>query len=222
MPQLINIQGLKFNRLTVISRAENDKGGKAIWKCLCECGKLVVASGTDIRSGHTKSCGCFKSDMTSQRNMIHGCSKKNPIYKTWCGMRTRCNNKNHVYYKHYGGRGIKVCDRWNDFNNFLEDMGEKPSPAHTLERVDNDGHYEHNNVRWATKKEQASNSRKNKFIIFYGTKKTLSEWARVININPDTLSARLCNGWTIQRALTTPLLQKDPEGYRCKVGYILI
>ncbi len=159
-----NIVGLKFGRLLVESFA-GIKHKMTTWLCVCDCGNKCVTTVTKLKSGHTSSCGCLQKELISIRAKTHGCSTL-PEYKAWKGMKTRCYNTNRKSYKDYGGRGIKVCDRWlESFENFYEDMGEKPTQKHSLDRVDNDGNYEPGNCRWATIKEQMYNRRLTKQVI---------------------------------------------------------
>lgn len=125
-------------------------------------------------------------------------------YRTWTQMRGRCLNQSDTAWKDYGGRGICVDDRWSSFENFLADMGLRPSPSHTLDRIDNDGPYSRNNCRWASKKEQARNRRSSTAITFNGVTKTLAEWSETTGIHAGTINTRLRDGWSIERALTTP------------------
>lgn len=134
--------------------------------CICDCGKEFIAFAQDIKSGNTKSCGCTKRELIAQANTTHGATRglKQGIpaiseYHTWRGMIDRCENHNHISYKWYGARGIRVCARWRkSFSDFLADMGEKPSPDHSIDRVDGNGHYCPENCRWATAKEQFLNT----------------------------------------------------------------
>ena len=156
-----DIKGKTFNRLTVISRAESSHKGTARWTCRCVCGNEIVTLGSSLRNGNTKSCGCLRVDVNDKRSTKHGHATNGitPTYHTWAGMKNRCSNKTHKDYKNYGGRGIVFCDEWNDFTNFLFDMGVKPN-GKSLDRINNEGDYCKNNCRWATPKEQANNKRK--------------------------------------------------------------
>lgn len=139
---------------------------------------------------------------------IHGHAKRKrwtPEFRAWHSMRERCSNQNNPSYHNYGGRGISVCARWATFVNFISDMGLKPSPKHSLNRIDNDGNYEPGNCEWATKTKQDNNRRTNKFVSFNGQTHTVADWARLLNINYVTLVSRFRYGWPIDRILNPAL-----------------
>jgi hypothetical protein len=169
----------KFGKLAVQKRADFTKKGAVVWECLCECGEKTFVISANLRNGTTNSCGCIRKEMSSKKFRTHGLTKT-PTYRIWSGMKTRCTNKKSTNYELYGGRGIKICERWMRFENFLKDMGDRPIGL-TLDRIDVNGDYEPNNCQWATKKEQAANRRKmrmiNKeaFLKFLQTQKFLSE-----------------------------------------------
>lgn len=158
-----DLMNRRFNRLLVISRAE-DIPASTMWKCLCDCGSTAVVRTNYLLSGHTRSCGCYRVDMHSQLFFKHGYALKSgvriPEYYTWNNMKLRCYNPNSASYKYYGARGIIVCERWlHSFTNFLDDMGKRPTKAHSLDRINVNGNYEPSNCRWATLKEQRANRR---------------------------------------------------------------
>jgi hypothetical protein len=179
--------------------------------CQCKCGSYGVYWTGSLRYGHTKSCGCQRQANVLKAIHKHGESGKNktPEYATWAHIQYRCYCDTYTAYKDYGGRGIRVCDRWRDpvqgYANFLEDMGRKPSPSHTIDRYpDPDGNYEPGNCRWATKEQQARNRRGNKPIRVFGAVKLLVEWAEAYNMPPDLVGRRINKGWSPEKALTTP------------------
>lgn len=159
----MNLLGQTFSRLRVVERAPK-RGNRIRWRCACECGGETITTTCALRSGKTKSCGCLVGEKAAARNRAsarHGESVKSapsPEYYSWTAMKSRCLNPNAAKFDIYGGRGISVCDRWaNSFEAFLADMGRRPSPKHTLDRIDGDGNYEPGNCRWATPSEQNKN-----------------------------------------------------------------
>lgn len=163
MPPRINMIGSKFSRLTVISQYGNDKRGEILWMCDCDCGGKVIALGGNLRSGGTKSCGCFNNDRIANLNRRHDMSNTR-MFRIWVGIRKRCTNPNSKSYEDYGGRGITICERWDSYENFYEDMKQGYDSNLTLEREDVNGNYEPSNCTWSTPKEQARNKRNSRYI----------------------------------------------------------
>lgn len=163
----LDLTGKKFGRLTVSERAINKANTKwkTYWHCTCDCGATIIVIGAHLKNGNTSSCGCLQRELVATRSAKHLASKrgsKTPEYESWSAMRTRCVNSKRRDWKDYGGRGIKVCDRWmNSFENFLADMGLRPAET-SLDRINVDGDYEPSNCRWATATEQRGNQRKAK------------------------------------------------------------
>jgi hypothetical protein len=159
MNDINNIVGSRFGRLVVL-RPHGSRKHRRQWACQCDCGNLAVVSTTGLRSWGTKSCGCLRLErQKAPRKGKHG-QIKTAEYRAWVSMKTRCYNPNVREYAKYGGRGIQVHPAWrNSFPQFLKDVGKKPSSEHSLDRKDNNGHYEPGNVRWATKKQQVANRR---------------------------------------------------------------
>ena len=183
--------------------------------CSCACGEVKVAACSALRCGYTRSCGCLDREKRRQRNTKHGQSGT-PTHSVWLGMLSRCSNPNVKSYKDYGGRGIKVCDRWlkpngRGFLNFLADVGERPSPGHEIDRKNNSGNYEPGNCQWITKRSQANNRRTSRWIAYGEERLTLAQWAGRTGLRPETIAARLKKGWTIEQALTTPLRRQKPS-----------
>lgn len=195
-----NLIGDRYGRWLVIGYAEK-RGTRFYWECRCSCGNKRIVSGHSLRAGTSTNCGC--------KNRTHGL-RGEPEYAVWRFMRQRCHVPSSKGYPGYGGRGIVVCKRWRDsFKNFYQDMGPRPSPEHSIERVSNDGPYSPENCRWATMKEQANNRRGNHLIAFNGKTQTISQWAYELGINHNTLLARLNKyKWPIEKALTTALLRQ--------------
>lgn len=195
-----DLSGFVFGRLKPIAMVGRDGAGQR-WSCRCECGTLKTVQRSALVAEIQVSCGCYLAEVARAKgiaNTTHGMSGS-PAYNIWEGMHKRCND---LKDSRYGGRGIKVCERWNHFENFLEDMGERPEGM-SIERDNVNGGYEPGNCRWATDEEQANNRRTTRFIEFAGTRQSLAQWARQIGVKPGTLRFRLEQGWSVERALTT-------------------
>jgi len=186
----IDLTGCVFGRLTVLSEADRgpacagNKYGKRRWQCECSCGEQIVVYGNNLRTGKSSSCGCLQKERTIRSNTTHGHSAA-PEYLVWKGMTQRCTNAASPAYRHYGGRGITICRRWqgqNGFSNFLADMGPRPAGL-TLERTDNERGYSPANCRWATRAVQARNTRNSVLVPVDGKNRNLSEWLPRLDIS---------------------------------------
>ncbi len=201
--KFIDITGQRFARLLVLGFAGRERKHSK-WFCKCDCGSITKVSANQLRTDSTKSCGCLKDETTSKRNTTHGMCGT-PEYIAYGNMKMRCYNPNDARYSDYGGRGIKVCERWHKFENFLADMGLKPSPAHSLDRIDFNGDYCPENCRWETDLIQAQNRRPVRFLTLKGETLPISEWARRMKILPGQIIRRIRYGWTVEQALMTPV-----------------
>lgn len=186
--QKFDLVGSKFGKLTVVSLSHTEK--TQYWNCLCDCGKSVVVVTRNLRIGHNKSCGCHKG----LARLTHGHGKANNLtYMSWQSMKKRCNlNPKSEYYARYYGRGIRICDNWiNSFENFLADMGERPSKQHTLERKKNNLHYEKENCSWETMYVQHRNKENSKYLEYNGERMIQADWARKFNTPPSHVERML-------------------------------
>lgn len=193
-----DVIGSKFGKLTVIEVVSSGEQGRIV-KCECSCGKQTSSRLNALRSGHKKSCGCWRTEIVT----VHGMYSESE-YGNWSAMIRRCiysepgDGSNFDYYK---AKGVKVCERWRSFENFMVDMGPKPSILHTLDRIEVNKDYEPGNCRWATRMEQANNRSNNVFFTIEGEKKTLKEWSRIYSVNYNTLWSRIDRGIAIEAAL---------------------
>lgn len=207
---LKNLIGCRFGRLVVIERAENSKNGHIRWKCLCDCGKEKIIYSTSLVRGATRSCGCLHNEGNNTR---HGMSRKR-LHNVWCNMKQRCYSENVPAYKFYGGRGITVCDEWRgSFDNFRDWALENGYREDlTIDRIDVDGPYSPENCRWITIEDQQSNRRDNHQITYNGETHTLTQWEKITGIKQPTIRRRLKKGWSIEKALTTPVERGEKNG----------
>ena len=201
-------EGAKFGRLTATKLLTHTRNGYQ-WECLCDCGNKLKVRQFSLTSGTTESCGCLKMDTTialGKSNRTHGL-RHTAEYNVWIAMRDRCLNQKDEAYYNYGGRGIRVCDEWlTDFQAFYDYMGPRPSNRHSIDRINNDGHYEPGNVRWASPIEQGNNKRNNRAITIDGITKNLAEWAREYGISASRIQRRIDkSGWDPKTAVTKPV-----------------
>jgi hypothetical protein len=194
------------NRLTV--KEKFLKNERWYCACVCLCGKEKIVRLDHFKNGHTKSCGCLKkeSDKIKLNQTTHGLTTggKPPEFFVWCAMRNRCNNKKCKKYLDYGARGIKVCERWLKFENFIADMGFRPSDNHSIERKNNDGDYCPENCVWATDFEQRKNKRNSLILTLHGVTKGAKEWSIKLNIPYKIIWQRHSRGWTDEDTLAVP------------------
>jgi hypothetical protein len=190
MPIKFDLTGRIFGRLKVLNFVNSEKYTK--WRCVCECSNELTVLANNLKRGTTKSCGCLQKESASKVNKVHGL-KNTPEYRAWINMKNRCYNQHDKRYSDWGGRGIKVCDRWlHSFESFLSDMGKKPTRLHSLDRhPDINGNYEPGNCRWATMPQQNRGKRNNIWLEHNGIKKILSDWAKEFNVNKNTLTEHL-------------------------------
>lgn len=202
-----DMTGKVFGKLTVVHREANAKDGTVRWFCQCECGETRIVHGTSLRAGRHKSCGCASNRFTTERVTTHGCSRKR-IYRIWLGMFYRCSDKAiGKVRKNYFEKGIRVCERWWKFENFLEDMG-FPEDHQSIDRIDGNKGYEPSNCRWATMIEQANNTSANHVLTHNGRSMTVAMWAREIGVKQNTLLYRIRRGAPLDEALCQKKISK--------------
>jgi len=201
---------VRFTHLTVLRYL---KAGR--WLVRCDCGTEKETSGQRLREGKAKSCGCMKATLLSSAHSRHGESGggwyelRTPEYSAWLAMKARCETPSHKSYPDYGGRGITVCEQWrNSYEEFLKDVGRRPSSKHSIGRIDNDKGYYLGNVRWETDVEQARNQRHNRLVTMHGVTKCVRAWAEDLRVDIKLVESRIGTGWSPERALTTPRLRK--------------
>lgn len=208
----IDLTGQKFGRWTVIK--EHPKRGNTrhiLWVCICECGVRKPVTANSLRQGRSKSCGCLNRDIITSHKM-----SKTRFFRIWQTMKRRCYEKTRDNYHLYGGRGIRYCERWQKFQNFMDDMhksyleyseihGEKDT---SLDRIDTNGNYEPSNCRWLTMKKQSRNKRNNRIITYKGESLCISEWEERLGFSSSLLNNRLRAGWSEKEALEIPVMTR--------------
>lgn len=200
-----DVSGQRFGYLVATSRCAPPKNqGGAHWLCRCDCGAVTIANPHQLLSGKKRSCGCRKRELLRKASLKHG-GFGTPEYAIWNNMRDRCQNPNSSNFADWGGRGITVCERWQSFENFYADMGARPSPRHSIDRIDNDGPYTSENCRWATQSQQSRNTRRTALITFNERTQARDDWAEETGLPGPTIQRRLDRGWSVEKALTTPL-----------------
>ena len=206
----IDLSNQRFGRLVVIEMV-GTKTGHSIWKCLCDCGNVRLNVDSNLKTGSTKSCGCLQIDNLRKRSTTHGDTPKKGHaveYAVWRSMKARCYNPKNKAYASYGGRGITVCDPWQSYAVFLSDMGRRPSPNHSIDRLDNNGNYCKTNCRWVTHQEQIDNRRNTRMLTWNDQTKPLGTWAKELDIPYHYIHTRLYHGWSVDRALSTPVKRR--------------
>lgn len=208
-----NLIGKTFTYLTVTKEKGIDKEGSVIWLCKCICGNEHEASSRNLLNGDVTSCGCRRKQILNNQALsskTHGMTNTR-LYSIWSGMKDRCCNPNCAAYKNYGGRGVSIYKEWNDFQNFYEwAIKNNYDDTLTIDRIDSNGNYEPCNCRWADRKIQGNNTRRNHLLTYKGETKTMSEWAEIFGIKYTTLRGRINNyHWTVEKALETPVRKKS-------------
>jgi hypothetical protein len=201
-----HLENRRFGRLVAIKISGKD-GARNKWLCKCDCGNETHVRSTHLTNLCTLSCGCLAKEMVRERNTTHGGSYT-PEFSVWKGIKYRCYDKTCKSFSDYGARGIKMSEAWMDFAQFLKDMGKRPTPNHTIERIENDKGYCAENCKWITKSEQAWNKRNNRMIEYKGHRKCVAQWAFEHGLRIGTVHQRLQYGWDEIRAITTPVMNK--------------
>lgn len=192
MGSLRDLTKLRFGRLVVVERI-GTKSSQPLWICICDCGKLHESASKPLVNGNTKSCGCLRREMVAEKNKTHGLSKL-PEYSIWCDIKKRCENPKSANFKYYGERGIKLSESWQDFKVFYSDMGPRPAPDYSVERLDVNKNYEKSNCVWIPLAEQARNKTNTVHVEVNGKKMILADLARMIGAYPARVSNKIKAG----------------------------
>lgn len=194
---MADLVGQVFGRWTVLSRAQGSR-----YQCECSCGSVKAIHQSNLTSGRSKSCGCYHRE----RLRKHGAART-PLYTVWRAILARCNRPSCKAWQWYGRRGVQC--RFQSFEEFRDALGDPPGPGWTVDRIDNNGHYEASNIRWATWQEQSRNTRRNRILTFNGKSQPMADWSKELGLARGILAARLKRGWSVERALTTPSLHNN-------------
>lgn len=198
-----DLRDLRFGKLVVTREVKSAHASYRRWECRCDCGRVVELTGSQLTLYSRSSCARGRHGRA--RRTFHGASEM-PELHAWKNMIARCEKKKASGFRHYGGRGIRVCEAWRQsFPAFLADMGARPSPKHSLDRIDVNGNYEPANCRWATPKEQQRNRRDNAFLVVGGVRRCVAEWSDLTGISADVIHSRVARGWSHRDAVTLPV-----------------
>jgi hypothetical protein len=202
MGKFIDLTGQKFGRWAVLGRGGKNKQGKILWECICDCGKYAMVEGNSLKSGNSTSCGCY-GKTTQLKHGMHNTK----IYKVWSAMKRRCYSPNDKAYKNYGAKGIQVCEEWSDsFENFyIWAINNGYKEGLSIDRVNSSGNYEPSNCRWTDRFVQNNNTSRNRPLEYNNKILNEDQWAREVGIDRKCLNSRIRRGWTIEKALTTPV-----------------
>lgn len=218
MPPKVDLLGRRFQRWFVLRETPRPSWARKViyWWCRCDCGRERRVNSSSLVSGLSTSCGCQNRERIRATLTTHGFaatdkSTRPPEYTIWCHVIRRCESTTSPNYPDYGGRGIRVCDRWHDFGAFYADMGPRPSALHSIDRRDNDGPYAPENCAWVSMRTQSNNRRNNRRITWNGRSQTLTQWGRELGLRPATLLGRIKSHWSLERAMTEPLHQQRPR-----------
>ena len=205
----IDMTGQVFERLTVVERVRDAKGRLA-WRTACSCGREIVLTAGALRCGRYRSCGCWNRERVTLANTRHGAASKRagvrPEWQAWADAKQRCDNPRNRNFHNYGGRGIRMSDEWAaSFEVFFAEVGPRPGPEYSLDRLDTNGHYESGNCRWATDPEQRRNRRDTRLMTLNGRTQCMEDWATELGMDARTLAYRVRARWSDEAALTTPI-----------------
>lgn len=207
-PRMASLIDRRFGILLVISYLGVASTRRHMWLCYCDCGEWTAIRGENLRSGNSTNCGCLREVANRAAIRKHGLSHKIPEYAVWKSIRGRCNNPNDPSYFNYGGRGIKICLRWDNFAHFMTDMGRRPSDGHSLDRIDNNKGYSPDNCKWATRTEQNNNKRSNRSITYQGRTQNLQQWVDELHFTKTIFYRGLLLGKTSAESIEYALERK--------------